>query len=80
MHMVAVCKACVMSDNITNGAGKLKVCDRWLIVHDLQPQTISDVVRIVNVAPQNSMCDTYHVRRCYDGLMFHNPIRHSYDD
>ena len=50
------------------------------ISHDLQPRTISDVVRIINIAPQNSVRNSNHVQLCYDGSMFHNPIRHSYDD
>ena len=69
-----------MSDNITNGAGKLNVCVSCLIVHDSQPWTVSDEVCIVNVAPQNSVCDSCRVRRCYDGPTFRNPVRHSYDD
>ena len=80
MHTVAVCKACAMSDNITNGAGKLNVCVSCLIVHDSQPWTVSDEVCIINVAPQNSVCDSCRVRQCYGGPTFRNPVRHSYGD
>ena len=80
MHTVSVLKACVMSDNMTNGARKLNVCDSCLIVHDSQPWTVSDEVCIVNVALQNSVCDSCRVRRCYDGPTFRNPVRHLYED
>ena len=37
VFMKTVCKVCAMSDNITNGAGKLYVCVSCLIIHDSQP-------------------------------------------